>query len=185
MDQIRELARVFAQTADLTTLSDALSLKANAADIPAASILSGNFTVATLPDAEANTRKYAWVTDLHDSHPDLCLSDGVSWKPVRPIGATMVEDGNQALTFMPLLNAPTQLIGSGSALSANRDWMISTSRAYFGQQFRIMRRAGGLFNGLVKVDATLLGTIPANSWADFEYFGATDSWLQTGSGGLL
>jgi len=146
------------------------------AAIPATNLLAGDYTVATLPAANQNARKYAWVTDLFGGPGDMCLSDGVAWKPVRPLAVSTVANANVAMTLTPLVSAPTQIMAG--TLTAARTITLATTYAYKGARFRIKRTAGGLFNLVVAG----IG-VPLNAWADFEYDGT--AWVQTASGGLL
>ena len=159
-----------------------LSGYAKSTDIAPSRFMSGNYTVSTLPSAASNAQKYAWVTDLFDGQPDLVISDGTNWKPVRPLASKVVANANQAMTLTPLLNSPTQIMRG--TLSAARTVTLSTTYAYSGARFRIKREAGGLFNlniaGLVTV--ALSGISP--SWMDMEYV-PSEGWVQTASGGLL
>jgi hypothetical protein len=140
-------------------------------------ILPGTFVIAALPDPAQFYRQYAWVTDLHDGQPDYVLSDGVNWKPVRPLAARIVANADSAMTLQALVNSPTQVLRG--AVTANRTITLSTTRAYSGARFRLKREATGLF-GLV---IGTLGTLGLNSWMDMEYDGT--QWVQTASGGLL
>lgn len=143
----------------------------------ASPILSDAYTVATLPAAAEYARKYAWATDLFGGPGDYVISDGVSWKPVRPLALFTVTNANTDMTLTPLLSAPTQVLQG--TLSATRAITLSTSYAYPGARFRVKREAGGaLFN--LNLLGSLLGL---NSWMDVEYDGS--SWKQTASGGLL
>lgn len=139
--------------------------------------LPGQFLIAELPPAVDNQRKYAWVTDLFDGQPDIVISDGTYWKPVRPLATKVVTNSNTNMTLTPLVNAPTQIMQG--TLSANRTVTLSTVNAYPGARFRTKREAGGALVSLL-VNGLGLGL---NSWADFEYDGT--QWVQTASGGLL
>ena len=143
----------------------------------ASPVLSDAYTVATLPSAAEYARKYAWTTDLFGGPGDYCISDGVSWKPVRPLALSIVSNSNTDMTLTPLLSAPTQVLQG--TLSATRTITMATTYGYSGARFRVKREAGGgLFN--LNILGSLLGL---NSWADFEFDGST--WKQTASGGLL
>ncbi len=139
-------------------------------------VLAGDFTVATLPDATLNQKKYAWTTDLFGGPGDYCISDGVNWKPVRPLSVASVANANANATLTSLVVAPTQVMQG--TLTAIRTVTLSSTYAYKGSKFRVKREAGGLFNLLVNGIGLSL-----NSWADFEYDGS--AWVQTASGGLL
>lgn len=130
-----------------------------------------------LVDPAANARKYAWCTDLFGGAGDMCLSDGVNWKPVRPFAVQTIANANSDQTFICMADAPT-IIEQGT-LTASRVRTLSTQYAYKGARFRMKREAGGLFNMLIN------GVVPMglNSWADFEFNGT--AWVQTASGGLL
>lgn len=140
-------------------------------------ILPGTFAIAGLPDPSLYYKQYAWVTDLHDSQPDYVLSDGVNWKPVRPLAARIVANADSAMTLQALVNSPTQVLRG--AITANRTLTISTTRAYSGAKFRIKREASGLFGIIIGS----LGTLNLSSWMDMEFDGT--QWVQTASGGLL
>jgi hypothetical protein len=143
---------------------------------PPLTILPGNYLLAGLPSASESARMYAWVTDLFGGPGDMCLSDGVNWKPVRPLAVNTVANGNANMSFLAMANAPTQIIQG--TLTAARTVTFGTTYAYRGARFRIKREAGGLFslvtNGL---------GLALNSWADWEFDGT--AWVQTASGGLL
>ncbi len=139
--------------------------------------LPGNYTIATLPAASGYAKMYAWVTDLHDSQPDLVISDGTNWKPVRPFATRIVANANVNMTLTPLVNSPTQIMQG--TLTANRNITLSTTNAYPGARFRTKREAAGALLSLL-INGIGLGL---NSWADWEYDGA--QWVQTASGGLL
>lgn len=143
---------------------------------PADFFLPGAFTVATLPDAAVNARKYAWVSDLYGGPGDYCISNGANWRPVRPFAMQTISSSDANRTITPLVDAPTVLVTG--TLTSLRTWTLSTTYAYQGATFRLKRTAGGLFNLLV--GGVGLGL---NSWADFEYDGS--AWVQTASGGLL
>lgn len=144
---------------------------------PGLTIMQGVFSVAGLPPAADFYRQYAWVTDLHDGQPDYVLSDGVNWKPVRPLAARIVANADSAMTLQALVNSPTQVLRG--AITANRTLTISTARAYSGAKFRVKREATGLFGIVIGA----LGTLGLNSWMDMEFDGT--QWVQTASGGLL
>ena len=128
-------------------------------------------------DPAANARKYAWCTDLFGSSGgDMCLSDGVNWKPVRPAFVQTVANGNQNMSFTCMAQAPTQVIQG--TLTSVRSVTLLTTYAYRGARFRVKREAGGLFSLLTNGVGIAL-----NSWADFEFDGS--AWVQTASGGLL
>lgn len=149
--------------------------------MPPTSFLSGNYTLATLPDPTQNLRKYAWVTDLFDGNPDYVISNGAVWKPVRPLAVNTVANANANMSLSALANAPTQILAG--TLSAQRTVTLTTTLAYSGARFRIKREAGGLVSLLVNSVSTLVGTLSASTWADFEFDGT--AWKQTASGGLL
>lgn len=142
--------------------------------------IDGNFTIASLPAASDNSQKYAWVTDLHDNQPDLVISDGTFWKPVRPLATKVIADANQNMTFTPLVNSPTQILRG--TLTAIRNLTLSTTYAYPGARVRFKREAGGLLG--INVVGALTNSLGLNSWADYEYV-AGQGWVQTASGGLL
>lgn len=146
--------------------------------------LTGDYTIATLPDPTANLRKYAWVTDLHDGQPDFVISDGVNWKPVRPLATRFVANANAAMTLQALSNSPTQILRG--TLTAARTLTLSPTMAYSGARFRIKREAVGLFGiNIAGLVTTVLGTGLSPVWADMEYSAGDGGWVQTASGGLL
>lgn len=141
-------------------------------------MLPGVYTLAELMvvDPVPNARKYAWCTNLFGGSGDMCLSDGVNWKPVRPFGIQMVANANLDMSFTCMSNAPTQVMQG--VLTAPRAVSLSNTFAYPGAIFRVKREATGLSALLVNG----IG-ISLNSWIDFEFTGSI--WVQTGSGGLL
>lgn len=147
---------------------------------PASKFLSGNFTLATLPAAASNSQMYAWVTDLHDSQPDLVISDGTLWKPVRPLAAKVVADSNAAMTFTCMANSPTMIL-RGTLTQARNITFVDTY-AYGGAKVRFKREASGLLG--INILGAVAASLGLNSWADMEYVVGT-GWVQTASGGLL
>lgn len=145
--------------------------------IPPSRFLTGNYTISTLPAAADYAQMYAWVTDLHDSQPDIVISDGANWKPVRPFATKIQTNANQNMTLTPLANSPTQIMQG--TLTLNRNVTLSATNAYPGARFRIKREAGGALLTLL-INGIGLGL---NSWADMEFDGST--WVQTASGGLF
>lgn len=142
------------------------------------SVLPGDFTLAALPPAVDNARKYAWVTDLFDNQPDLVISNGTVWKPVRPLAARTTS-GDVNMTLMAMANSPTQILNQ--TITANRTVTLSTQYAYSGARFRILRGGGG---ALVSIIIGALGSLGlAGNWMDVEFDGT--GWKQTASGGLL
>lgn len=142
-------------------------------------IIPGSYALADLMavNPALYPRRYAWCTDLFGGPGDWCISDGVSWKPVRPFSmrsASIVSDMN----LTPMVDAPTQLISGTIGTGVSRAVTLSTTYAYKGAVFRTCRKAGGL--GTLLVNG--LG-ISLNSWSDHEFDG--NSWIQTASGGLL
>ncbi len=142
--------------------------------------IPGSFTLATLPAATDNTQMYAWATDLHDGNPDYVISNGLSWKPVRPLSANVVANGNQNMTFTCMQNSPTQIIRG--TLSAIRTLSFVDTYAYSGARLRIKREATGLL--ALNILAAVTTSLSASSWADFEFVPG-QGWVQTASGGLL
>lgn len=149
--------------------------------IPPNRFLADNYTLATLPVAADNLRKYAWVTDLFDGQPDYVISDGAKWKPVRPLASRVVSNANANMTLTALANSPTQIMKG--TLTAARTISLSTTYAYSGARFRIKREATGLFNLVVNLAVGLNINLAGAGWMDVEYDGT--AWVQTASGGLL
>lgn len=149
-------------------------------DRPPTSFLSGSYTLATLPAAGSNTRMYAWVTDLHDGQPDLVISDGSVWKPVRPLATKVVADSNSGMTFTCMANSPTMILKGTLTLARNITFV--DTYAYGGAKVRFKREATGLFN--INILGAVTAALGLNSWADMEYVPGT-GWVQTASGGLL
>lgn len=145
--------------------------------------LPNQYVIANLPNPAHFATKYAWVTDLHDGQPDNVISDGVSWKPVRPLATRHVPNANQNMGLQALVNSPTQIMRG--TLTANRQMTLSKALAYSGARFRIKREAGGLFAISVLGLVTASINLSMGSWADFEYSVADGGWVQTASGGLL
>lgn len=148
-------------------------------DAPASRFLTGSYTLDTLPDPAANAQKYAWVSDLFDSQPDLVISDGTYWKPVRPLAVLQVPNANTNMTLQCMRNSPT-VIFKGALTLSRTVTLASGGFCYPGAKFRAKREATGLSTLLVNGIGLAL-----NSWADFEYDGTSASWVQTASGGLL
>lgn len=142
-------------------------------------VIAGSFTLAELMavNPAASPRKYAWCTDLFGGPGDWCISDGVSWKPVRPFSLRSAPmAGDMSLT--PMVDAPTQIISGTIGTGITRALALNSTYAYRGAIFRTCRKAGGLGGLLVNG----LG-LSLNSWADWEWDGS--AWIQTASGGLL
>lgn len=148
-----------------------------------ASIIPGQFTIATLPAAADNTRRYAWATDLFDGQADYVLSDGVNWKPVRPLAGRIVANANSNMTLKALQNSPTQILQG--TLSLQRTLTLDDQYAYSGARFRIKREAGGLSLMIINdLLSNILGSMAGSTWADYEFLMGV-GWKQTASGGLL
>ncbi|NSY17247.1 hypothetical protein [Neorhizobium sp. AL 9.2.2] len=148
----------------------------------ASRFIDGNFTIATLPLASDNAQKYAWVTDLHDGQPDLVISDGSFWKPVRPLATRVVANSDAPMTLTPLVNSPTQIMRG--TLTASRNITLSSSFAYPGAKFRIKREAGGVLLNLNIIGAVTTALGLTAPWMDLEYVAGT-GWVQTASGSIL
>lgn len=150
---------------------------------PAASsrFIDGSFLIAGLPLASDNAQKYAWVTDLHDGQPDLVISDGTNWKPVRPLAARVLTNSDSAWTYRALVNSPTQILKG--AITLQRDITLSSQYAYSGARVRFKREATGLLG--IRLVGLLTASLGLNSWADMEYSANDGGWVQTASGGLL
>ncbi len=140
-------------------------------------VLPEPYTVATLPPAADNYRRYAWVTDLFGGLPDYLISDGTNWKPVRPTAAQSI--ASATMTLQPRLNAATVILTGTIGIGVTHTISLGTSYAWPGARFRITRKAGGLGTLLTSLGLGLV----ANQWADHEYDGS--AWIQTASGGLL
>lgn len=138
--------------------------------------------IASLPTASTYPGKYAETSDLFGVG-GYVVSEGGFWKPVRPLSVGLVTNSDADMTLTTLIHAPTQILQG--TLTAARTVTLSTVNAYSGAKFRIMRQSTGvLISTLVKVSATLLGTLAlTNQWTDYEFNGTT--WVQTASGGLL
>lgn len=144
-------------------------------------IIDGQYAVDTLPAANQFARRYAWVTDLHDGQPDYVISDGVGWKPVRPLAVRDMSNPT-SMTLQALKNSPTQRI---KTMNVSPVITFSTDLAYGGAKFRVFKPASALLTvtlgGLVNV---VLPGLTAQ-WADMEYSVGDGGWVQTASGGLL
>lgn len=153
-----------------------------AAVFGASNVMPGDFTVATLPAAADNQRRYAWVTDLHDSQPDYVISDGVNWKPVRPLAVKDLVNASGAMTLQALKNSPTQRIKTATG---NATLTLSNLGVYSGARFRVKKEATGILTATVVglVNTLLPGLTP--SWADYEYSVGDGGWFISASGGLL
>lgn len=143
---------------------------------PSSNVLAGQFLTADLPDPSTNIRKYAWTTDLFGGPGDYTVSDGVNWKPVRPLSVLSQASAN--MTATSLLTPPTIILTGTIGTGITHTVTLSTTYAYKGAKFRVLRKAGGL-------GTLLVNTIGLNlsAWADFEYDGS--AWVETASGGLL
>lgn len=142
--------------------------------------IPGSFSLASLPPAADNVQMYAWATDLHDGNPDYVISNGIAWKPVRPLSANVVANGNTNMTFTCMQNSPTQIVRG--ALTGIRTMSFVDTYAYSGARVRIKREASGLF--ALNILASVTNILGASSWADYEFVPGT-GWVQTASGGLL
>lgn len=145
-------------------------------------VLNGDYTVSTLPSAADNQRKYAWVTDLHDTQPDYVISDGVNWKPVRPLAVKDLVSATGAMTLQALKNSPTQRI---KTMTGNATLTLSPTAVYSGARFRVKKEASGIITATIVglVNTILPGLTP--SWADYEYSVGDGGWFISASGGLL
>ncbi len=130
-------------------------------------------TVAQLhslyPPTMANQYKYARVSDLFSEAGSqymggIVLNEtGAGWTPVRPFRVNNVTfNGNQALTFTPLLTPPViELTGT---LSANRTYSLSTLYAVNGSNFIIKNSMTlGLFGINLSGLTNLLGLLSGST----------------------
>jgi hypothetical protein len=101
---------------------------------PPTAVLTGSFTVATLPDPAQNKARYAFVTDLGGG-ADMVLSDGGYWKHIRQGQAGTIAGGG-GITLTPLISPPI-LVVSGTGL-ASTSITILTQNLYPGATFRII-----------------------------------------------
>lgn len=66
-EQVVQLGEMLGPVQELATVS---------ANVPGP---ANSFTVATVPDAEANTGRLIWVTDGNAGEPCPAISDGLDW----------------------------------------------------------------------------------------------------------
>lgn len=149
---------------------------------PISRFIDGNFTISTLPAAADNAQRYAWCIDLHDAQPDLVISDGTNWKPVRPLAVRDIVGGSGSMTLQALKNSPTQRVKSATG---NMTITFSTVGVYSGARFRVKKEATGILTATIVglVNTVLPGLTPA--WADYEYSVGDGGWFISASGGLL
>ena len=140
----------------------------------------GNYAVASLPTCGAGQVKMtAWATDLFGGPGDRVICDGSSWKPVRPLA--LLSASSSTMTATTLLTAPTIIVTGTIGTAVTNTITLSTTYAYKGAKFRVLRKATGLGALVVAIGTSI--NLSLSSWADFEYDGS--AWVETASGGLL
>lgn len=169
---------------EVTTASLAQSVATLQSSAP--QILTGTYTVDTLPAASANVGKYARVSDLFGSKVDLVLASSVTvssvvtyfWQPVRPDFAAKMAVAADA-TLQALKNPSILLLdGALPALGIFRTMTLSATMAFPGARFRIKNRMSGL--GTLRIGNVNLGTplsIVLGGVQEF-VFDMSDGWVQ-------
>lgn len=140
----------------------------------------GAYTLATLPDPTAWTKRTCWATDLFGVGGRL-VSEGGFWKPIRPLLA-----GNQVSSNMatvPLVTPPTLILTGSLGLGVTHTVTLGFGSGFAlpspGYRQRVVKPSGVL--GTLNVVGAL--TKALTGWADYEFDGG--AWNQTASGGLL
>jgi hypothetical protein len=106
---------------------------------------------------------------------------GGAWREVAqlPLGVT-ADVGDAAKTLQARLNEETQIWNT--VLTANRAVTLSTTGAYAGATFRIVRTANATGAFTLDVGTGPLKSLAVAEWVDVTYSGS--AWVLTGYGGL-
>jgi hypothetical protein len=109
----------------------------------------------------------------------VCQTSGTpgTWVPTSFSGGghSIATQGDADLTITPGLSRP--IIRFATTLTANRSVMLSSSGAWNGAYFKIVRSAGGAFT----LDVGGMKTLGANEWCEVTHDSA---WRLTGYGSL-
>lgn len=95
-------------------------------------------------------------------------------------GAAQTINTDAAFTLTP--NTEKTVVHHTGTLTAARAVTLSTTGAYDGASFRIVRTGGGAFN--LNVGTGPLKALATNTWAEFAYDGTAAAWRLTASGSL-
>lgn len=150
-----------------------------------APVLSGTYTVATLPAASDNRARYAFVTDLGGG-ADMAISDGTNWKHIR-VGVVTDVAIATSVTVTPLTSPPVMRL-TGSAFTGLASINITTANLYPGYTLQLV-----VPSGVLSTLAGALGTIGvsvgggtalpvvAGSWQDLQWNGTALVVLRKGT----
>lgn len=117
----------------------------------------------------------------------ICTTAGTpgTWHPssqIKPLDAVSADKGDAAATLTVGTSEPTVIWNT--PLTADRAVTLSTTGAYNGAKFRIVRTASstGAFN--LNVGTGPLKALAVGTWCDVEYNGNTAAWMLTAYGAL-
>ena len=131
-----------------------------------------SYIIATLPPA-STPGQMIYCSDLGGGGGQL-ISDGTRWQRMSPGQQTITTDAN--ITLTPLVSAEEQR--HTGTLTANRTVTLSTTNAYPGARFRVVRTGGGAF----ALSVGGLKSLTTNCWAEPVYNGT--SWYIGAYGAL-
>lgn len=133
-------------------------------------VLTGLYTVATLPDPTQNQAKYAYVTNLGGG-ADMVLSDGANWKHIRRglIGSVAAAS---SITITPLLS-PTIMSITGTN-TTSMVLTLQTQNLYPGFEITVVR--SGALAALTTLGIQVAGISGllsqlGGSWTDYQWDG--------------
>jgi hypothetical protein len=111
----------------------------------------------------------------------ICTTAGAGgtavYTPETPLPG-LTDRVNQDITLTAGSSRPVQRYGPATAFTADRAVTLSTTGAWEGASFKIVRAAGGAFN--LNVGSGPLKALPAGSWCEVTYTGTT--WVLTAYG---
>lgn len=134
------------------------------------------FAFASLPTAslyDAGTAYFASTQNVP------VWSDGTNWWP-GVVAKVDADNGDAGVTVVLGTDSPTQVWNT--PLTADRGCTLSTSGAYSGGRFRVVRTASATGASNLNVGTGPLKALAAGQWCDVEYNGS--AWILTAFGSL-
>ncbi len=133
-----------------------------------------SYTLSTLPSAAVAAGQTIYCSDLGGGGGQL-ISDGVYWRRTCSGGQqTVTSDSNFTLTVL----TDAEEIRHLGTLTLNRTVTLSTTGAYPGARFRVVRSGGNAFT----LTVAGLKTLVADRWVDFVYNGT--AWYVSAYGAM-
>lgn len=142
---------------------------------------TGNFTLAV--GSLATLRAPGeWALCAYDAGTAAWVLVGYGILPTAEIMALSSDNGDAAATLTVGSSARTQRWAT--TLTADRTATLSTTGAYTGARFRIVRTAAatGLFSLYVSAASATIATLLREQWCDVEYTGS--AWIVVATGDI-